>query len=542
LKLITIFTAIGALAGLVIYAIIRLVKMMARAIRRVLRLGQQTQEVKEDFKELRAAVRSAFLPLLQLAMPALQAIARILTRIFTFIGSIVGAFFGMTEIIQSTGDALDDASGSAADLADNSEDAEKAAEGALAAFDEIDVLEMEQPEEPSPGGGGGGAGLEGFTMVPISEKILQFVQDIKDFFAPLWEPLRNLWHAIRGLGEAIWNALKPLFGELADSGILEFLRDLAINGIEWLTEKIIQLTDWINNNQEAFQKIMIVLAAVALAFALVAFPVLAVIAAIGALIFVIATLVNNWDKVKDAAKYAWDGIVNIWQSAGNWFKTKVWDPIKNSALNVINSISEFFSNLWTDITDWAANAINSIIEFFTNLWTDITDGAAGAINDIGDAIESVFSSVGDFLKRIMNDIIDIINGLIRGVVDGLNAIIGVLNGISIDIPKWVPVYGGKTFGINIEPLTAPQIPHLAQGGVIPPNSAFLAVLGDQTSGRNIEAPESAIRDIVREELERMPPTNVNIRFDGALSELAHLLKPVIEQESLRVGRSMVQGG
>ena len=48
-------------------------------------------------------------------------------------------------------------------------------------------------------------------------------------------------------------------------------------------------------------------------------------------------------------------------------------------------------------------------------------------------------------------------------------------------------------------LTLPQIPMLAQGAVIPPNREFMAVLGDQTHGKNLEAPEDLIRKIVREE-------------------------------------------
>ena len=44
-----------------------------------------------------------------------------------------------------------------------------------------------------------------------------------------------------------------------------------------------------------------------------------------------------------------------------------------------------------------------------------------------------------------------------------------------------------------------MVPYLAQGAVIPPNKEFMAVLGDQKNGNNIEAPESLIRRIVREE-------------------------------------------
>ena len=49
-------------------------------------------------------------------------------------------------------------------------------------------------------------------------------------------------------------------------------------------------------------------------------------------------------------------------------------------------------------------------------------------------------------------------------------------------------------GINI-----PSIPYLAKGAVIPPNKQFVAMLGDQTHGNNLEAPEGLIRQIVREE-------------------------------------------
>ena len=52
---------------------------------------------------------------------------------------------------------------------------------------------------------------------------------------------------------------------------------------------------------------------------------------------------------------------------------------------------------------------------------------------------------------------------------------------------------------SLPAVTAPQIPYLAKGAVIPPHAAFLAVLGDQPRGRNLEAPEGLLRQIVREE-------------------------------------------
>ena len=87
--------------------------------------------------------------------------------------------------------------------------------------------------------------------------------------------------------------------------------------------------------------------------------------------------------------------------------------------------------------------------------------------------------------------------------------------ISFDIPEWVPFIGGGHFGFNIQ--QAPQIPYLAQGAVIPPNAPFMAVLGDQRSGNNIEAPESLIRKIVREETRGMSSRRVEELLERLIS-------------------------
>lgn len=83
------------------------------------------------------------------------------------------------------------------------------------------------------------------------------------------------------------------------------------------------------------------------------------------------------------------------------------------------------------------------------------------------------------------------------------------------------------------------IPGLATGAVIPPNRKFMAVLGDQTNGRNLEAPEGLIRQIVREESGGGGATV--IRFSGSLAQLARVLKPEIDKESTRAGAPLVGG-
>ena len=78
-----------------------------------------------------------------------------------------------------------------------------------------------------------------------------------------------------------------------------------------------------------------------------------------------------------------------------------------------------------------------------------------------------------------------------------------------------------------------NLPHLAQGAVIPPNREFLAVLGDQKHGRNLEAPEDLIRQIVREETQNAGNGNVIIEASGSLSEFIRMINFEIKEENKR---------
>lgn len=89
--------------------------------------------------------------------------------------------------------------------------------------------------------------------------------------------------------------------------------------------------------------------------------------------------------------------------------------------------------------------------------------------------------------------------------------------------------------------TAAEVPYLASGAVIPPNAPFLAMLGDQRSGTNIEAPLDTIKQAVSEVL-GSNGTEVNITFSGDLAQLARILKPEIDVENTRVGSSLAKGG
>lgn len=162
-----------------------------------------------------------------------------------------------------------------------------------------------------------------------------------------------------------------------------------------------------------------------------------------------------------------------------------------------------------------------------------------------DGIKTVFQGqwqgMLEFARGTVNAIISIINSMIKAATDGINYIIKQLNQISFDIPDWVPGIGGSSFGIHINPLTPYQIPRLATGAVIPPGAEFLAVLGDQRSGRNLEAPENLIRQIVREESAGQQ-MRLNISAKGSAGELVRWLRFEMERETGRQGTSLIKGG
>lgn len=165
--------------------------------------------------------------------------------------------------------------------------------------------------------------------------------------------------------------------------------------------------------------------------------------------------------------------------------TAVFDNIKQTVGNVINEIKTIFSGL---------------IKFISGVFSMDFDKAWEGIKDI--------------FKGVWNTIIDLLNGAINIIIRGLNWLIKQMNKISFDVPSWVPAIGGKSIGVNISYISENVLPHLAKGAVIPANDEFLAVLGDQTHGNNIEAPEGLIRKIVREESGGSGEVHVTIVLDS----------------------------
>ena len=152
-----------------------------------------------------------------------------------------------------------------------------------------------------------------------------------------------------------------------------------------------------------------------------------------------------------------------------------------------------FSDGITFIKDTASSFKDSFTEGFTTFKDFLIDGLQ-VIKEALDFSETL-SGLGEVFRGAFNSVVDVINSFLSVLASGINNIGGMLNDLEFDNP-----ITGTHYSLNIPTVNAIQIPHLAQGAVIPPNREFMAVLGDQTSGTNIEAPLDTIRQAVGDEL------------------------------------------
>ncbi len=250
--------------------------------------------------------------------------------------------------------------------------------------------------------------------------------------------------------------------------------------------------------------------------------------AVGAAIAIGVLLYKNWDEICAAATKLKDWVVEktreLSESATRTLSNlkekiaNVWNIIKTSTSTTWNAIKKTLSGLWNSLKSTASTVFNAIKTKVTGVWDKIKDKTSRTwesvttfistkveaiktaitdkFNAARDAVKSAFEGIVNFIKAPINQAISIVNNAV-GMIN--NAIGGIESAFSFG-PWTVPTpFGSKTIGFHATFPRIGTIPYLASGAVIPPRSEFLAVLGDQKKGNNLETPESLLRQIVREE-------------------------------------------
>ena len=203
------------------------------------------------------------------------------------------------------------------------------------------------------------------------------------------------------------------------------------------------------------------------------------------------------------------------------------------------TVESHFSSQYNTMTKkWerARERIEQIIsEMVQNIGTSL-EGITGDMESIG---ARMGNNLATGLSNGIRGVTDILNDVIRKVnttIGNINcSISGIERGFTFSYNVQLPNGGRRSANYHLNLPKVNTVPYLATGAVIPPRSEFLAVLGDQKNGRNLEAPEGLIRQIIREEIGSKTDGNtynVSVSASGR-----KLLDIVLEEGEMRRNRN-----
>lgn len=466
--------------------------------------------VTSENKEMANTIKGMSVAMGAMFQPAIEAAIRGVTRLFNYIAAIWKALTGINIIAKANAKLAKDAAN---------------ARGP-AKFDEVDVLQDSS----------GGAGTDNLMQeIELNEKLKEMTTELKGIWDGIKGSIMSAWEeagngerimtALNALGESLWNwfinilditrqwaenlDFSPLF-----SAVATFLEEN-----KPLLDDILEVLTWIYQNivlplmsyliEEAIPVVLTILGNLATLIDTIYQTVLKPI-----FDFLWTTILKPFiDKIGKKVIDILEDFSEKVQDASKWVREH--KELLQTVLIVVGSVIVAFGLVMGALNTihTVAMLVNGVISVATGLITFITspiglvvvaiaavvaiiilviknwDKVVAAVKKGGEIIKSVFRAIGNFVKNILN-------GLISGFETMLNAVIRGINVIMWPIRQAPRLFGYAA----LDPISTVHLPRLARGAVIPPNNEFMAVLGDQTSGNNIEAPEDLIRSIVAEEL------------------------------------------
>lgn len=525
---------------------------------------------------LKGALLTLVQPLVNIIIPALTKFVNILAAIINKIASVFAVLTGKTvESSRAAAEALNKQTSAL----NGTGAAAKEAKKQLLGFDEINQL----TEDTSGGGGGSGTiapdfsgfddtedelntilglvgaiatGLLAWKIASLFTDSLSMIGGIAlaaagafalvYFWLDAWNngiDMQNFLGMLAGVA-ALAGGLAIAFGSIA-AGIA-----LVIGGLAML---VVGIKDVIENGFTLENTLTIIagLLAAGLGIGLLTgnwIPLL--IAGIAAALIALVSFTGHGEELINGLKETIDGFGKFFKGvfSGDMEMTaeglkQIWDGLKNTWNAIIDSIRD----AWNMFIEWLRGKnpeLAAIFETYGKLVSDLYNSVKQILGGIITFISGVFTGdwdkawegVKQIFKGIWNGIVSILEGAVNLIIGGINWMIRQLNKIQIKAPDWL---GGGTIGFNIPAISTVSIPRLAQGAVIPPNREFLAVLGDQKNGTNVEAPLETIKQALAEVLSQNGSgEEITIKFTGDLATLARVLTPEITRQQRRTQRAL----
>ena len=332
-------------------------------------------------------------------------------------------------------------------------------------------------------------------------------------FYPLLDSIKNLFESMSPLIEAIGSFLERLYTNI----ILPMLTWLIESGLPTLINVLAGLFNFLGEHQwivDAIGTALVTAFATSKIVPLIATITSSVLGFVGhigtlidilkgggGLIGVIGQVVSTFGIVPIAIAAAiaaiiliathWDQLKAVMSKLMDWIKG-VFATDWHAQFGVFGDVVEVFLNSFKGIFNSIKQICSGFVTFLKGVFTGNVDMALkGILNILRGAANLIYS----IFKAPVNMVIALFNGLNQAIINAINGLVDGLN--HIKVPDWVPGIGGK--GVNLSHASYTRIPYLAQGAVIPAGNPFLAVLGDQKQGNNLEMPENLLRKIVSEE-------------------------------------------
>ena len=224
--------------------------------------------------------------------------------------------------------------------------------------------------------------------------------------------------------------------------------------------------------------------------------------AVSAAIAIGVLLYKNWDKIKEAATKLKDWVIG---------KTRA---LVDGVTKKLTNLKEKIGGVWKYAREKTTTTFGSMWNTVTTKVGAIRDAIVSKFANARDTVVDTFTKIRDTVASVFNGVI----GIVNGAIGTINSAIGTVESAFSFGPWKVPTpFGSKTIGFKATFPRVPTVPYLAKGAVIPPRSEFLAVLGDQKQGNNIETPEALLRKIVREETAGRQTSGGNYRFTAQIN-------------------------
>lgn len=242
-----------------------------------------------------------------------------------------------------------------------------------------------------------------------------------------------------------------------------------------------------------------------------------------------ANMKNLQRDMTTSAEQTKNSIQQNMEKAATATNTNFFEPTSKASVKLTNQMatdsnktSESWNKAASNIEQQFMGRVGDKTDVLSNRMTSAFHRADNKIKDIFGSLRQWFSEkVLDPIWKAFDDVVD-------KVIDGLNRMAREIASLLTSSNRRVTTttYTTTTVAANTMYAATPEIPMLAKGAVIPPNQKFLAVLGDQRHGTNIEAPLETIQEAVALVMDDMVQSNL-VGFEGVISVLQEILEAVM---------------